>query len=261
MARLIENLDPAVSHPDVLAWACPVPFFGEIGLSEVATVGINPSNREFVGTDGRELDASNRRLATLTSLQLNHWNDASGLHVREVARSCEKYFSNNPYRLWFDVLERMLRTGGASYYGGRRACHIDLVAFATANKWGELGREVQRDLVHQGRRAMAELIRDSPVNVLVLNGRAVVREFEQFADVALMATVVDDWTLPRASGKGVTGIAYSGMISAIAGVELDRAVTVVGYNHNLQSSFGVTSTVMRLIGDRVGELVATANTN
>lgn len=247
-----------MSHPDVLSWACPVPFFGEIRSSQVATVGINPSNREFVDAAGLELVAASRRLPTLGSLSISRWSDATGADVREVARSCEKYFSNNPYRLWFGVLERMLNSGGASYYSGRRACHIDLVAFATTNKWGELGREAQRALVEQGRRAMAELIRDSPIRVLVLNGRSVVREFEAFADMQLAAKVEESWTLPRATGRGVPGVSYGGTISAIGDVHLEHPVTIFGYNHNLQSSFGVTSSVMRRIGDRVGETVAAA---
>jgi hypothetical protein len=258
--RLLDSLD-SLKRPEVLEWACPVPFFGQIRSSAVATVGINPSNREFVDSAGYALDATNRRLPTLDSLSIRQWSDATGAHVREVVDSCERYFANNPYRLWFDVLERMLSAGGHSFYSGRRACHIDLVAFATRTKWGELDRDVQRELVEQGRRAMAEMIRDSPVGMLVLNGRSVVREFENFANTKLTATEVASWTLPRSSGRGVVGISYRGTISTIGDIDLDRQVTIFGYNHNLQSSFGVTSVVMRRIGEQVGNAVASASAN
>lgn len=246
-------------RPEVLPWAAPVPFFGAIRESTVATVGINPSNREFVDAQGHVLRSEDRRLPTLDSLAISYWSDANGTHIREMIGSCERYFERNPYRLWFDVLERMLKIGGYSFYSGDRACHLDLVAFATRIKWGSLEREAQRVLISRGRRAMAEMIRDSPIQVLVLNGRSVLKVFENFTDTSLAATEVPEWTLPRSTGKGVAGVAYTGSISAIAGIELDRDVKVFGYNHNLQSSFGVTTEVMRSIGEQVGDAVASSD--
>ncbi len=256
---MLEDLSSPACRPEILPWAAPVPFFGAIRESTVATVGINPSNREFVDAQGHILREGDRRLPTLDSLAISYWSDANGSHIREVVMACERYFERNPYRLWFDVLERMLKVGGYSYYSGDRACHLDLVAFATRTKWGSLDKEAQRILVSRGRRALAEMIRDSPIQVLVLNGRSVLQVFEEFADTKLASSEVSDWTLPRSSGKGVVGLEYTGCISAIGGVELDRAVKVVGYNHNLQSSFGVTTDVMRSIGQRVGGAVASTN--
>jgi hypothetical protein len=71
----------------------------------------------------------------------------------------------------------------------------------------------------------------------------------------LTVTPVEDWTLPRASGSGIIGLKYSGSLTSIAGIELDRSIKVIGYNHNLQSSFGVTNAVVRRIAKEVGETV------
>lgn len=57
-------------HPDVLGWACPVPFFGHLESARLATVGINPSNLEFTTADRTELTGPPRRLPTLSSLGL-----------------------------------------------------------------------------------------------------------------------------------------------------------------------------------------------
>ena len=149
----------------------------------------------------------------------------------------------------------MLCAGGASYYDST-ACHLDLVAYATSTKWGLLPSEVRDDLVRRGRSTIAELIRDSAVEVLVLNGRSVVSEFVSFADASLVAREVPGWTLPRSSGAGVLGIAYEGLIDTVGEVTLDRSIRVIGYNHNLQSSFGVTTKVMQRIGEWVGATVA-----
>jgi hypothetical protein len=257
ISRLVDQLDSEVAPSDVLGWACPVPFFGEIEMAKVATVGINPSNREFVDKAGTELAEPAQRLPTLSSLGRASWDDATGDDIRSIALGCRRYFQANPYRQWFDVLDRMLCVGGASYYDST-ACHLDLVAYATSMKWGLLPSDVRDDLVHRGRSTIAELIRDSAIEVLVLNGRSVVSEFLQFAHASLVARDVEGWTLPRSSGTGVSGIAYEGAIDAIGEVTLDRTIHVIGYNHNLQSSFGVTTQVMQRIGEWVGATVASA---
>ena len=55
---------------------------------------------------------------------------------------------------------------------------------------------------------------------------------------------MSEWSLPRRDSAGVAGIAYKGMIDEISGVSLSRPVLVLGYNHNIQSSFGVTGEVI-----------------
>ena len=49
MAASLDQLDrdPEVSEA-VLEWGCPIPYFGQIALATIATVGINPSNRGFL---------------------------------------------------------------------------------------------------------------------------------------------------------------------------------------------------------------------
>ncbi len=137
-------------------------------------------------------------------------------------------------------------------------CHLDLVPFATSEKWAYLPPANRRALVDQGREAMAELIRDSPLEFLILNGRSVVTEFETFAGVRLDAHLRDDWSLPRRDGSQVEGMLYTGQIDRLGSIEFERSVQVIGYNHNLQSSFGVTSTAMRAIGEYVGDQIASA---
>ena len=255
MARLVDELDSSHGQIDLVPWACPVPFFGRITEATVATVGINPSNREFVAPDGIELDGDERRLPTLASLSLEKWSHATGGDVRDVAHACLDYFDRNPYRLWFDVLERMLNIGGFSYYRGARAAHIDLVAYATISKWGALPAPVRSGLICRGRKTLARIIRDSPIEVLILNGRSVVNEFVASAQIELSATRMPAWTLPRATGTGVGGVKYSGTLTSMAGIDFDRRVRVLGFNHNLQSSFGVTRTVIRCIAQDVGATV------
>ena len=55
------------------------------------------------------------------------------------------------------------------------------------------------------------------------------------------------WALPRSQSEQVSGIAYKGALSEIAGIELRQELVVLGFNHNIQSSFGVTTQVMDAI--------------
>lgn len=258
IVRLLEDLQSLEEIDDVISWASPVPFFGRIGDSRVATVGINPSSREFTDPDGNSLLAHHFRIETLESLSIPDWTFASGSDIRRVACSFEAYFENNPYRTWFDVLDRLLRLSGVSYYDDptlQRACHIDLVPFATKTKWGSLAEPLRRLLLSKGRPAMIDLIRDSQLEVLILNGRSVVNEFQRFSGVTLSRTPVESWSLPRRNGEAVPGYLCQGVLTSIDSVYLEREVTVIGYNHNLQSSFGVTSRVMQAIGEYVGDVV------
>src|SRR5215471_18116427 len=126
LTTLIDRLDsPAVSGTDVIRWGCPVPAFGDLLNSRVASVGINPSNREFVDEMGDELQGKFRRFHTLKSLGLNCWSDVDARHLQLILESCRSYFFGNPYDAWFKKLNQVLSGANASYYElPHLACHL-----------------------------------------------------------------------------------------------------------------------------------------
>jgi hypothetical protein len=245
MTTLLQMLDThQAAGVEVIGWGCPVPFFGHLESARLATVGINPSNREFVGTDGSELAGGDRRLPTLGSLGLSSWLQADVAVLRAILAACREYFERNPYDGWFGSLQRIIEPTGHSYYAPRSdACHLDVVPWATASKWGTLPLASRRQLARLAAQALADMIASSPLRMLVLNGKEVVSHFEALAGLKLPAQRMPGWDLPRRSGRPVPGLAYCDRISSIAGVSLDRDLLVAGYNHNLQSSFGVTTAV------------------
>lgn len=249
MASYVNRLDStAVSQSSIIRWSCPVPFFGEIAGATVATVGINPSSREFLSADGIELQGEERRLPTLRSLGCRSWLEVDAVQIKEILAACETYFLRSPYNRWFQVLEKVLAPAGVSLYRrGGQACHIDLVPYATNAKWGSLPLAEQRNLIEVSRDALARLLHDSQLSALILNGQSVVREFERTAEIELERCAMPEWVLPRSRGAAVRGLAYTGHVDHIGGVDIGREVIVVGYNHNLQSSFGVTSAVVSAI--------------
>jgi len=69
LMTLLNRMDSAAfDGTSVIRWGAPVPSFGDLSSSLVATVGLNPSNREFVDVAGHELRDTYRRFHTLGSL-------------------------------------------------------------------------------------------------------------------------------------------------------------------------------------------------
>lgn len=251
VARLLDALDRDRTVADkAIRWSCPVPFFGHLETARLATVGINPSNREFVDVAGKELRAVSRRLPTLDSLDLSSWGHADYQALRAILEACRTYFDHNPYDRWFGSLERLFETTGCSYYSpGATACHLDIVPWATTCKWGTLTPRVRHQLVECAARALVDLIAGSSLTMLVLNGQEVVRRFEALVDLTLPVEPAPEWDLPRDSGRTVKGMAFRDVLTNIGGVPLDRKLVVLGYNHNLQSSFGVTGAARSAISE------------
>lgn len=245
LATLLTKLDePILETSNVIQWGSPVLSFGDLSIARVATLGLNPSNREFVDTTGKELEGSARRFHTLKSLGLNRWSDANDQHLKLITDSCRSYFSRNPYDGWFKGLDQIISGTNASYYSGSQAaCHLDLIPYATTCKWGDLEPQQRLSLLHLAGDTLGLLLRDSPVQMLVLNGKSVVQNFEKLTLTKLDQQAIPEWDLPRKSGPDVVGYSYTGMIKEIAGVMLPREIMVLGYNHNIQSSFGVTTRV------------------
>lgn len=253
LATLLNRLNGStLRHADVIKWGAPVPSFGNLERCTVATLGINPSNREFVDESGIELEGASRRFHTLTSLGLSAWTDADTRHLRIIKESCFEYFQGNPYDTWFRRLDQIISGTGASYYSTKTsACHLDLIPYATASKWTDLSSIQRALLMNVAGDTLALLLRESPVRVLILNGHSVVKHFQEIAGVELTCRQKPGWALPRNTQTAVAGKAYSGIVDTISGIPLRQELLVLGYNHNIQSSFGVTKIVIKSISNWV----------
>jgi hypothetical protein len=214
---------PPVLAP-VVPGSTPVIAFGDPSRAEVASLGINPSKREFVEA-GAMLAGDERRLATLDSLGADHLASLTDEQVREVVADCARYFQHNPYRRWFDPLDRLLCDGlGASFYDGS-ACHLDLVQWATDPVWSEIrNRTVRELLLDDGVAHLREQLRRENIRLVVLNGRAVLKQVDETG----LATLTKVGTLPVGS---TTCTLYAGK---------GESARFLGWSTNLQTSFGVS---------------------
>lgn len=236
---------------DVIRWGAPVPSFGDLSRATVATLGLNPSNREFVDIRGRELRGLYRRFHTLTSLRLTSWSQATADHLRLILSSCETYFLGNPYDRWFRRLDEIVAAVQGSYYGVGAACHLDLIPYATARKWTELTFRQRSSLLGVAADTLGILLRDSPVRLLILNGTSVVERFQDVMGIRLARHEMSGWTLHRSKGGDIQGIGYIGTVTSLSGISLGRSIHVIGYNHNIQSSFGITKVAVAALRDWV----------
>lgn len=245
LLNLIDRLsDPTLSEANVIPWSCPVPSFGDLTRSKIATLGINPSNKEFIDSHGRELDGKLRRFHTLKSLGLKRWSNAKERHLQLITDACCNYFYRNPYNGWFQALENIISGTNSSYYGtSNTACHLDLIPYATLRKWTDLTTRQRTSLMELSGDTLALLLENSPIRVLILNGRAVVEHMQSVSSNEFEKREINSWALPRASGHSVKGYAYKGYIREISGIRLKRDIKILGFNHNIQSSFGVTTKV------------------
>jgi len=191
-----------------------------------------------------------RRFHTLSSLGLSRWRDAKSEHLQMIVDSCNTYFCRNPYDGWFKRLEELISGTRASYYGtGQSACHLDLIPYATSSKWSELSSGQRTALLGMAGDTLGLLLRDSPVRLLILNGQTVVQSLLQIADIDLERKLMPTWTLPRKRGEGISGYSYAGRLRKVGGVKLKKEIVLLGFNHNIQSSFGVTTGVKAAIGN------------
>jgi hypothetical protein len=260
LTTLIDRLDSsAISGTDVIRWGCPVPSFGDLSNATVATLGLNPSNREFVDEVGDELQGRYRRFHTLKSLGLVSWSDVDARHLRLILDSCRTYFFGNPYDRWFKRLDRVVSGARASFYDESHvACHLDLIPYATERKWTDLTAGQRSSLLAIAADTLGLLLRDSPVRTLILNGKSVVEQFQDIAGITLQREPMSAWSLAREQNRDVAGFAYSGVVDTLSGVSLPNEILVLGYNHNLQSSYGVTNGAIYAIRDWITEAVSKA---
>ncbi|WP_221413337.1 hypothetical protein [Marinoscillum sp. 108] len=222
--------------------------FGDPGTSTLATVGLNPSNLEFLDQNNIELDGYSRRFHTKKSLQIQNWGEINSQELSAIISKCISYFKNNPYDAWFKKLDYLISGSKYSYYfPTSNSCHLDLVPYATSTKWGLLTNSQRSKLLQISINSLGKILNTSSIETLVLNGRGVVDAFNSRSQGILYETLMPGWHLPRKNGNDVLGIAYQGFTDKVGDIKLDKSIRILGFNHNIQSSFGVTSKVQQEI--------------
>lgn len=241
--------DDELSFANIIPWSTPIYSFGKIENSKIATLGINPSNREFEDLEGNELEGNLRRFHTLNSLKVESWKKLDLEKTFEIKKLCDEYFLRNPYDQWFKKLDYLFSGSSYSYYfPSVEACHLDLIPYATEKKWSELNNNQKKFLLEKSFNFLGEIVKHSKINYFILNGSTVIKNFEKITNIDFIVKMQPKWTLNRKNNKHVVkGYSFEGEINKIGNIKLNRIIKVYGFNHNIQSSYGITNDVQKSI--------------
>lgn len=222
---IIERIKkPVPKNSHIIEGSTPVISFGNALKANVVTLGLNPSKVEFLDKNNELLVANLRRLATYKSTGIKDITKASTEQVNQITSECNNYFQHNPYKKWFDPLERIIsESTGASYYDGT-ACHLDLVQWATQPTWGDLPSNIKDSLIKSDREFLRLQLFNEKIKIVVINGGSVIKQVQ-----AMGIEIKED-----------SKIALGNVNYKIFKGHKDR-VKYVGWSVNLQSSPGVSN--------------------
>lgn len=216
---------PVPSGCHVVEGSTPVVAFGDPSVAKVATLGINPSKAEFL-EKGIMLSGARRRLATLESLGAPSTDALTRDQIAQVELECAQYFHRNPFRTWFDRLDRILARGLAVSYYDDTACHLDIVQWATDPIWGSIpDPQARQRLLDEGAPHLRRQLESENVRLVIVNGDSAWRQ--------LVATGIANYEDVDQFTYGNTGQRATLRVGHGCGVPF------LGWSLNVQSSRGV----------------------
>jgi len=210
-------------------------FFGDIRSASVASIGLNPSDQEYLDRNGLELDGGDRRFESLDSLgakERPHLTDAQCATALDTMR--QYYEPGKPVYRWFRPLEQFMIGFGGSYANGD-VIHLDLVQEATSPTWSSLKKEFPEE-------AEGLLTSDLPFlkyQLSSLNPEAVICNGKTVTLKLGTLFRIDR----RDEGKVERLKWFAGIIHLP-----ERPTPVVGWNYPLQKATGLTYKGLRKLG-------------
>lgn len=210
----------------------PVLFFGDIFSARIATLGINPSQQEYLDRSGHELTGDAQRFQTLTSLQASTRAALTDEQCEKAISTMRDYFQpGKPVYQWFRPLDYVTQAMDYSY-AKHQAVHLDLIQEATAPTWSALEMQVPVE-------ASALLVADRPflrwqlqafsLRAVICNGKTPLRHMCGLLDQPVNVDAI-------AQGRigGVTWYATRGHMAG-------RALAIMGWNIPLARPAGLTT--------------------
>jgi uracil-DNA glycosylase len=144
---LRQRLRISPSQSSVAA-SLPVLFFGDALNARVATIGLNPSKREYLDAKGEPLGGLKQRFATTTCLGAASREDLSDAQADAAIKRMQSYYDPDKpvYDSYFRHLCNFLDGLGAGF-NERSAAHLDLVQESTDPTWSNLSASEQTALL------------------------------------------------------------------------------------------------------------------
>ena len=225
--------------PDqIVKGSTPVISFGDFWQAKIFTVGLNPSKWEFLNNKEELFSEREQKLWSYPTLCAKDYHELTDEQILSVYRGCCDYFDNFPNN-WFDKFSPILESINCSFKQ-RTAAHIDLVQWATNDKWGKLDRADRKKLLDDGESFLKYQLSVSNVEILLLNGKSVIEAFAARFNIKYKYHWIEG--LGGDSARIVSG-------------HYGEKIKVIGWSTNLQSSFGVSDAHIDDIASIVKNLV------
>ncbi len=183
---------PIPQDIDIVKKSIPVPFFGNIEKARVATISINPSNKEFEDKNHKTLIKSKKRFSDreiLNATDNDVLNDEQRLTVFDSLINYFNQKNNNyyhPYKTWFNWLDRYVGDMfGCSYYDGTMV-NLDIYPWATAIKWGNIDPKTKDNILKQYSLLKDILLdKEALFDYVYINGATVKNQIEKYLGVTI----------------------------------------------------------------------------
>jgi hypothetical protein len=181
--ELKRIMQPHLIGHHIVPGSTPVTSFGNPHTSRIATLGINPSSREFLNEAGTLLGKEEKRLTDLEMLRKLDQPILTESDAEQVISGCYNYFkTGNHYPSWFNAMEEFaLAPMNATYFGDTPdACHLDLVQWATNPVWDQIDEpEIKANLLKSDKEFLHQQLTHYRFERLLLNGRTVINNFNE----------------------------------------------------------------------------------
>ena len=222
----------------VIRGSTPVVSFGDFTKARVATLGINPSSREFkdsssAGTTNGLLPEGKKRLADYESIGMfstDPLDDDTAEYVlssegaKEIWEKCRDYFKGpNAYWSWFSDLEKILNFTGNSFKNDT-ACHLDLSPWATDPVFSGLTNDQQERLLLGESDFLSWQIAKSNIELVIFNSAQAYERLQAIDGFEIYESGLINYT---SGGKKKTSSLYRGSAPGFK--------KIAGWSLNLQA--------------------------
>jgi len=208
----------------IVPQSTPIIYFGNYDEAKACTISLNPSNKEFVGSSDILLDyKDSERLCSRKQLHKSDNEKLTDNEARTVLKYCTNYFKLRPYDLWFKPFDYFIRNYGEYSYYNDTCVHLDLVQWATYEKWNNLSPFVKQRHLDNDLPVLKYLL-NKKFEVMFLNGNTVVNSVAEYLNINLKKKTV---SFTNTNGKTKNLIVSHGSYNQIE---------VIGWNVYLQSA-------------------------
>ncbi len=221
-------------NSEILQNSTPVICFGDLFNSQIATLGLNPSNKEFVDNHNSFTAVRFQNCFSLSQSDLTKLNT---IQTNLILNNCIDYFNGKPYKGWFNVLEKHILTKLNISYYNKTCCHLDIVQWTTSNKWRDISDVNQNLLIDNDYPFLLQQLKFQNINLLLINGVGVF----DIIDSQEKIHIQKEETIKIKSET-------CRMLKFYFNIGIKK-INCIAWSKNLQSTYGLTNDMRNSIGD------------